>query len=188
MGSVFALAAKEIVQRCETGERFRDDGFFDTDDTGRSDAEEVWESVLLKAQRDAEEKKLPYMAHLFANLAFHSDISAPMAHQMAKAAEAMTYRQFCILRLSAIKEHFDIRNQDYRGQGTFPKDIYQLLYEYYDLYSSGLINFGDGAALSLTQVNPGAANLQAMGVDLYEQMRLCTIPKDELQPIATRLQ
>ena len=188
VGSVFALAAREIVQRCETGEQFRDDGFFDRDDTGRSDAEEVWESVLLKAQRDAEEKKLPYMAHLFANLAFDSDISAPMGHQMAKAAEAMTYRQFCILRLSAIKENFDLRNQNYRGQGTFPKDVYQLLYEYYDLYSSGLINFGDGAALSLTHVNPGAASLQGIGADLYVQMRLHRIPKNELQPIATQLQ
>ena len=63
-----------------------------------------------------------------------------------------------------------------------------MLYEYYDLYSSGLINFGDGAALSLTHVNPGAASLQGIGADLYVQMRLHRIPKNELQPIATQLQ
>ena len=188
VGSVFALASREIVERHENGEQFRDDGFFDIDDTGRSDAGEVWESVLLKAQRDAEEKKLPYMAHLFANLAFDSEISAPMAHQMTKAAEAMTYRQLCILKLSAVKETFDLRDQDYRGQGTFPKDVYQLLYEYYDLYSTGLINFGDGAVLSLTQVNPGAASLQGLGADLYVQMRLYRIPTNEVRLIASHLQ
>ena len=184
---MFALASREIVGRCENGEQFRDDGFFDVDDTGRSNAGEVWESLLLKAQRDAEEKKLPYVAHLFANLAFDSEISAAMAHQMSKTAEAMTYRQFCILKLSAFKERFDLRNQDYRGQETFTKDVYQLLYEYYDLYSRGLINFGGGAALSLGDVNPGGTNLQGLGGDLFVQMRLHRIPQGDLRPIAAQL-
>ena len=96
VGGVFTLAAAEIVERC------RDDGFFDAGGGGRSDAEEVWESTLLKSQREAEEKKLPYMAHLLANLAFNTEISTPMAHQMTKAAESMTYRQLCILQLSKL--------------------------------------------------------------------------------------
>ena len=62
VGGVFTLAAAEIVERCRNGEHVRDDGFFDTADDGRSEAEEVWESTLLKSQRDPEEKKLPYLA------------------------------------------------------------------------------------------------------------------------------
>ena len=60
VGSVFALAAREIVQRCETGEQFRDDGFFDRDDTGRSDAEEVWERRIAQgpARRGRKEAAL----------------------------------------------------------------------------------------------------------------------------------
>ena len=111
IGGVFTLAAAEIVERCQSGENVRDDGFFDTGDSGRSDAEEVWESALLKSQHEAEEKKLPYMAHLLANLAFNTEISAAMAHQMTKAAESMTYRQLCILQLSAIKERFNLRKR-----------------------------------------------------------------------------
>ena len=43
------------------------------------------ESTLLKSQRESEEKKLPYMAHLLANLAFDREISAEMAHQMTSS-------------------------------------------------------------------------------------------------------
>ena len=74
------------------------------------------------------------MAHLLANMAFNTEISAAMAHQMTKAAESMTYRQLCILQLSATKENFDLRKRSYEGEESFPKNLYQIIYEYYDLY------------------------------------------------------
>ena len=162
-------------------------GFFSNQENGRSDADEVWESALLKSQREAEEKKLPYMAHLLANIAFDTEISTAMAHQITKIAEALTYRQMCILQLSATKEKFNLRKQSYQGQSNFSKGVYQLLYEYYDLSNRGLINFDSILAVSLLDVNPGAAMPQALGVDIYYQMCLCLIPDDELEPIAAYL-
>ena len=188
VGGVFGLAAMEIVQRCEGGEQFRDDGFFDLGDTGRSDAEEVWESILVKAQREPEEKKLPYMAHLLANVAFNSRINAAMAHQMTKAAEVMTYRQLCILRLTAAKERFNLRSQSFRESTPLYVDLYQLVYEYYDLTSRGLINNGETLAVALVDVNPGAATLQALGQDLYQQMALHLIPDEDLSDLVAHLQ
>ena len=187
VGGVFTLAAAEIVERCQNGESVRDDGFFGTVGEGRSDAEEVWESALLKSQREPEEKKLPYMAHLLANLAFNTEISAAMAQQMTKAAEAMTYRQLCILHLSATKEKFNLCQRSYQDQDSFAKDLYQIMYEYHDLYNKGLINYGGTAALSLKDVNPGAAIPQALGVDIYYQMRLYLIPDGDLEPVAVHL-
>ena len=187
VGGVFTLAAAEIVERCRNGESVRDDGFFDTGGGGRSDAEEVWEGTLLKSQREPEEKKLPYLAHLLANLAFNTEISAAMAHQMTKAAESMTYRQLCILQLSATKERFNLRKRSYDGQDNFSKDLYQLIYEYYDLYNRGLINVGSTLAAALVDVNPGATMPQALGVDIYYQMRLHLIPDGDLKPIAAHL-
>ena len=187
VGGVFTLAAAEIVERSRNGERVRDDGFFDIGGNGRSEAEEVWESTLLKSQREAEEKKLPYMAHLLANLAFKTEISAAMAHQMTKAAESMTYRQLCILQLSATKENFNLRKQSYEREESFPKDLYQIIYEYYDLYTRGLINLGQYLASSPAEINPGAATPQALGVDIYDQMRLYLIPDGELVPIVAHL-
>ena len=187
VGGVYTLAAGEIVERCGNGERVRDDGFFGTGGGERSDAEEVWESTLQKSQREAEEKKLPYMAHLLANLAFNTEISAAMAHQMTKAAESMTYRQLCILQLSATKEKFDLRKRSYEGEESFPKNLYQIIYEYYDLYNRGLINLGDYLATSPGEINPGTATPQALGVDIYYQMRLYLIPDGDLEPIAAHL-
>ena len=86
VGGVLAIAASEIKNRIEHGERIRTDGFFDEKPFGRSDAEEVIENMLLKSQREPEEKKLPYMGHLLSNIAFDSMISAQMAHQIIKVA------------------------------------------------------------------------------------------------------
>lgn len=59
VGGVLAIAAAEINQRIANEESVRTDGFFDEKPSGRSDAEEVAESVLLKSQREPEEKKIP---------------------------------------------------------------------------------------------------------------------------------
>ena len=143
--------------------------------------------MLLKSQREPEEKKLPYMAHLLANLAFNTEISAAMAHQMTKAAESMTYRQLCILQLSVTKDRFNLRSRGYEEQDDFSKDLYQLMYEYYDLYNRGLINFSGTLAAALVDVNPGDAMPQALGVDIYYQMHLSLIPDGDLEPIAAQL-
>lgn len=66
LGYVYTLAAAEIAERFKTGEQVRQDGFFGENSYRRSEGEEVWESILMKSQREPEEKKLPYMAHLWA--------------------------------------------------------------------------------------------------------------------------
>ena len=184
VGGVYALAAAEIIGRCQNGENVRSDEFFSTRDDGRSDAEEVWENTLLKSQREPEEKKLPYMAQFLANIAFDTRINAPMAHQITKAAEVMTYRQLCILLMSAQKNRFHLRTESYRGHQGFAKELYPIIYEYYDLYNRGLIHFGDTLVSALVDVNPGAATLQELGRDIYVQMGLHSIPDDDIVPIA----
>jgi hypothetical protein len=183
LGGVLAVAAAEINQRIANGEKIRDDGFFQDKPTGRSDAEEVAESILLKSQREPEEKKIPYMGHLLSNVAFHKEISAEMAHQITKAAEQLTYRQLCILKLAVAKDAFGLRSEDYRGQSSFSRELYQVLYECLDLYHRGFVNFGGPAALGPTDVALGKMTVQALGVDLYNLMQLCIIPDLDLRPL-----
>ena len=188
VGYVFTLAAQEITARLERGEKARTDGFFGESGAERSDAEEVWESVLLKSQREPEERKLPYMAHLMANVAFDSEIGAHMAHQITKAAEQLSYRQLCILNLTANRDQFELRQDDYRKfGGYFSKGLYQILYEYQDLHRREYISYAGAAALGLTDVNPGVATLQAMGNDLHRLMQLQDIPTADMIPIAIQL-
>jgi len=188
VGGVLAIAAGEIRQRLENGESVRADGFFESKGASRSDAEEVAESVLLKSQREPEEKKIPYMGHLFAAVAFDPQISAQLAHQIIKTAEQLTYRQLCILKLAAAKQSFSLRGGDYRNHGGgFAKELYQVLYECLDLYLRGLINFGGGVAFGPTDVKPGSMTVQGLGADVFNLMKLTLIPNADLAPIVAQL-
>ena len=184
----FTLAAAEVAERINAGEQVRQDEFFSDNRSGRSEGEEVWESILMKSQREPEEKKLPYMAHLLANLAFDPGIGSHMAHQVTKTAEQLTYRQLCILKLIMVKEQYALRKNDYRKPGgTFPAELYQLFYEYYDLHNRGYFDSGTGTMLGLTDLNPSAVKLQGLGLVTFQLMRLSAIPEADVLPIVEQL-
>ena len=187
LGYVFTLAASEISERISRGETIRQDGFFDQDDLDRSDATQVWESVLIKSQKEPEELKLRYMAHLLSNFAFDSGVSVHMAHQLTKAAEALTYRQLCIMKLVSVKDQFTLRLDDYRGYGNFSRELLQVLYEYTDLYNRGFVNFGGEVVFGPSDVKPGNTVVQGLGGELFNLMQLWEIPIEDIVPIAAQL-
>lgn len=187
LGGVLAIAAAAIENRAKRGETIRQDGFFDEKAGTRSDAEEVAEGVLLKSQREPEERKLPYMAGLLANVAFDTSISAQLAHQLIKAAEQLTYRQLCLLKVAARRESFGLRAADYRGQASFPKDLYQVLYECHDLYQRGFVSFGGEVAFGPTDVHPAKMTPQGLGADLFNLMGLEWISDTDLAPVVAQL-
>jgi hypothetical protein len=187
IGGVLAIAASEINRRIQRGEKIRDDDFFEEEQKGRTDAAEVLESVLLKSQREPEEKKLPYMGYMLANIVFDREIKAEMAHQITKVAEQLTYRQLCVLKLAVVKDSFDLKNGDYRGQGSFSKELYQILYECLYLSQMGLINFGGEVVFGPTDIAPSNMTVQGLGVDLYDLMQLQLIPNPDIVPVAAVL-
>ncbi|GJL54325.1 MAG: hypothetical protein NPIRA02_14570 [Nitrospirales bacterium] len=167
IGAVLAIAAGEIRQRIENGESVRNDDFFDMKQTRRSDAEEVVESILLKSQREPEEKKLQYMGHLLSSIAFDQKIGVHMAHQIIKEAEQLTYRQLCVLKLAVVKDSFGLRNGDYRGQKSFSIEVYQVLFECLGLYHKGYLNFGRAVVFGPTDIKPGSMTTQGLGAEIY---------------------
>ena len=56
-------AAKKIKANLDAGSTLRDDGFFDKPKRGRSQSEQIAENVLMKAQREPEDKKQHYLAN-----------------------------------------------------------------------------------------------------------------------------
>ena len=124
IGGVLALSAARIKERLDSGEQIRSDGFFNPKPDGRADAEEVAENILLKAQRESEEKKIPFMANLLSNVAFDTSVSGQMAHQIVKSVESLTYRQLCLLSLFSGLVEFSLRKNDYRSIKSFP--VYPL--------------------------------------------------------------
>lgn len=188
VGAVLAVIAQDIHEHRTRGEDFRTDGFFHAEPGGRRDADEVAESVLLKCQREPEEKKIPYMGHYYANVAFRPDISALMAHQLAKHAEQLTYRQFCLLNIATYrKPHHRLRPKDYRGQGSFTVELMQVLYELLDLYNRGFVNFQGEVVFGPSDVKPGSMQSQGLGVHLAALLDVRLIPDDDLIPIVEQL-
>ena len=187
LGAVIAIAADEIRNELEAGKALRSDGFFEHDQHGRSAAEEVAESVLLKSQREPEEKKLPYMAHLLKAASFEADVSAEMAHLITKIAEQLTYRQFCIMKLAAEPAR-GLRLTSYGHQTQFPEEQFQVIYECFDLYRRSLIHFGGpnarsaAVALGVNDVVPGRMALAGLGSAIYGLMEMTVIPEDDLAP------
>lgn len=188
IGGVIAIAAANIEERLRNGEKLRSDDFFQQKSSGRSSAEEVAENVLLTCQREAEERKVPYMGYLLSNLAFDSTISTPMAHFIIRTADSLTYRQLCLLKLAALRPQIKLRANDYRKQDRFDKSLYQVLYECLNLYNQGLINFGGTVAFGPTDVNPAVMTIQGLGADLFNLMSLAKIPVDDLRPVIEVLQ
>lgn len=184
---MIALAADLIRKRIESGDSLRQDSFGESEDAQRSQADEVVESIVLKCQREAEEKKIPYMANLLANVAFDDEISWAMAHQIIRCVEQLTYRQLCLLRIGALRESLELRTTDYRHQGHFEKVQYQILYECLDLSNRGLVNNGGSAVLGVTDIIPSQMGLQGIGADIYNLLELKRIPMEDITDLVAVL-
>ncbi len=193
-GRVLETMIDDIQTRIDRGEHPRKDGFFDEKENGRPDAVEVAEAVLLKVQREPEEKKIQYMGYLFSSIAFDSQISVHIAHQLTKAAEQLTYRQLCILKLCAVKDKFGLRNNNYRECYGIENDLYEVLHECADLHNKEYIHSGlDTITLErnvlsrLRSIVPSNMAFQTIGDYLYNLMKLSQIPDEDITPIAEQL-
>jgi hypothetical protein len=102
-GATLLLIAADAQQRRERHQRPRDDGYFDARDGLRPDAEELLEGVLRQAAETWEERKLPYLAHLYGSVAHDSSILPETAKFLLRIADGLTYRQ--MLGLAARYDH-----------------------------------------------------------------------------------
>lgn len=93
---VLDQAQNLIAQKLEKGQKVREDDFFSQDGANTSSAEELLEATLIAAQREYEERKLPYLAKLYANIGFDASISRPIANYLIKLSSEITYRQIII--------------------------------------------------------------------------------------------
>ena len=192
VGIAITVIHKGISARRINGREVRQDGFFDRLEQGSlSRAEEVAEDIVARCQREPEERKVPYVANLFAEIAFQPTVSADMAHQLARYADELTYRQFCILCIASTgRFRAMLRQNDYRGEGgEFGLELLQLLYELADLEKKGLVRSAEGTILGagLTDVIPGRMRAQGLGVHLAQFTGLAHIPDGDLLPLARQL-
>lgn len=177
---VYELAKERISEKLASGKRLRRDVFFDAEEGDRTSAEEILEGTLFAAQRENEEKKLPYLANLYANINFDESISRPMANQLIKLASAVSYRQLIILSIIGKNRDSDcgikLRNTRFRGFENY--DAISIAAEIYDLYRSSLIISSD-AIFDAASFTPALLVMNGLGELLYRHMELYNMPMDK---------
>lgn len=180
IGATLAFAVNRIKERLDQNDKLRDDGFFDRRLSSPSTAEEVFEGVVLAAQREHEERKLPFMGNLMANLAFHPEIDRGYANYLIKLAEGLSFRQLSLLLLFALRDKSSLRQTDYRSTQSFSLPLVGILHEILELEQKGLIASGE-ATLGVTDIAPARMNTQGAGSTLVQLMELQKLPLTDLR-------
>jgi len=95
---------KAAVERIEESMRLglepRSDGFDGANPGNRMFSEEVVEGVLLRVQRENQERKLPHYSEFLHSYVFNSALDPASARTIVSIADELSYRQFCILALT----------------------------------------------------------------------------------------
>ena len=94
VGAVFLSAASAITAKQIEGRSLRDDGFFDGP---ASNGAEFVEGVMLAAMDAYEERKVPYLGNLIANVSFAEHIDAPSAHAALRRANDLSWLELRVL-------------------------------------------------------------------------------------------
>lgn len=185
------LAAARVEANLAEGRALREDGFFDPSDGGRSSAEEVVEGVLLAAQREHQEKKIPYYANLAANLAFEAAVDAVTADHLLRTAEELSYTQLGLLALVAKKGEHALP-PDNRHAGRVPWRVATVRRELDDLgYARrelvGAVSNAPPGGRATNMGFPADLALSPTGEALHDLMRLGDVDDAELEVLAASL-
>jgi hypothetical protein len=182
IGTTITFILAEDQQRSERGDKVRDDGFFDDRGPLRSESEEVLEALFRQAAATYEERKLPYLAHLYARVAYDETISGQTAIYLLRIADQLTFRQLTILALAAARDQARRTGDD----------------RYFEPQMDALLNGGErGSRVDPTipaerhslldvrlleeQVEASRDALTALGRLVVDAMQLGTIPEPEIE-------
>lgn len=199
IGAALSIAADEITKRLERGDVPRSDSFFQSS-SGRSDADEILEGVLLHAANEYEEKKVSFIANLFVTIAFDDSVSPGRANYLLQLADRVTYRQLTLLALFASKRfQAELELLDAGRSGGVVNRDGDAVADADALGHAGLLgvlqdggrsanmasvlNGGSFSSISLAKAHP-----TSMGFSLYRLMGLERLAEQELREALDDLQ
>jgi hypothetical protein len=163
--NVAVMRSKEFIQQ---GREPRNDGFFDEDITGRSDFDEINEAAVQAAMNAAQEKKVKYIGHLMANIAFNTEISVEMAHQLIDIANSLGYRSFVLLKIIANDDVRKFQDRPIENQADRVPVFSSVMAECYGLFTRGLME---------QKETPESADSHAiLGADNIIPSKMCLSP------------
>lgn len=186
VSAVFYYSIEKINQNIENGLKVREDFECPKNSIGRHFAEEILEGILLAAQRDHEEKKLPYYSNLIANLAFHPEIDRAQANLLIRIGRELSYQQLCLLRVLAQRTDYNLSERPaYEILSELGCNGIALFQELYDLNTRKIIG-GEGF-MGQSFLKPRTTGLSRIGETIYSLMELDKINYDDVLPIISLL-
>jgi hypothetical protein len=180
VAEVMGYAIDDINLKLKEGKIIRNDNFFEDDIKDRTDGEEIFEGVIVAAQREYENKKLKYYGKLLSNISFRKDVSKDQAVQLIQIAQRLSYRQYILIMIIAHSQFIKNSNEKlpYLDNNALMKkkstnyndiSVYQDIYE---LYRMGILNGGGDIILEMGYIIPSKLGIQGVGVRLFELMEL----------------
>jgi hypothetical protein len=169
-------AAEAIKVRLANGRQPRADWFSDAPH-GRNAAAEIFEGVLISAQREHEERKLRFFGNLLANLAFDPTVDRATANLLLRLGKSLSYRQLGLLSVFHDTSRWHLRQDDYRPRedGQIPNMSLSgsLALEIFELNTLGVIENGEGTfIMDFVDIRPGHMALKVLGLLLHKHMQL----------------
>ena len=179
VGAAAAVAFNKIEKFSQLGNEPRKDGFFESEEGKRSNAEEILEGTLRRAREEYEEKKILFLGNFYANMVYSPGVSTEEANYYLRLFDSLTYRQLCIMSLIVMKPQYpdfqNLRKHDYRTRNAnMQASTVALLQEIYALYNLGLVCVrsaaGDGyvSLLAWHDIIPSGLEFTGLGERFYK--------------------
>ena len=160
---------ERIAERINNGDELRKDDFFKEKPNGKTDAEEVFESIVVASQRESQEMKQIFYGNMLANIGFVDYLDADEFNFLLKVFEKLTYRQCLILAVFYMNYIQKVNNiaTVFKGynpiQGENIKSKQWIFYqEILDLYQKSLL-FDGKILFNITQLIPSDIYTYGLG-------------------------
>lgn len=178
--TVVTLASEFYRERYARGDDLRDDDFLAEDP---SDFSQVIDGVLINAQREHELKKLPFIAHLVANLPFMPEVDSTTANWCIRTAYDLSWTQYVLLALNGEDETEFERIRISTGRGkTRSLAQWSAWGEFEDLQTKSLVTTRESIYQLWNDATPPPRMLWVPsegGKLLIEMLSLGLVPADE---------
>lgn len=185
--AVVLTAVARANEYLQAGNRVRRDDFFIAEPGRRSAADECAEAILLIAQREPEEVKLPFVGNLLAGIAFRDDVDRAATTSLVRLAAILSFRQFGLLAVFSHTERLALRMTDYNGKVRVPFAMVAVLQDVYELVRMSLVVQTTGEPVTMRDLTPGRMTVAGMGSMLAKLMGLSRMDADEIEQLAALL-
>lgn len=186
IGAAYAFSIDKILKNESLGKTLRQDDFFKKSINERSIAEEVFEGIILKAQKEYEENKIKYYGNLLGNITCDETVDKVYANQLIRLAESLSYNQLCVLKVIKLssQKKINLRNVNYRNEsGNLGREKVTILYDLIDLENKHLIINSKSNVFGISDIVPSEFAPQGNGNALISLMELNDIPDDNCTEI-----